>query len=98
MSEPTTKRVEGPTPAGGAYSIGSYFHNDTAVAPRFANRLTIVEYDANGQVLNTTFGTSTPEEVMPEDPMPEDAMPDTFLARARRRARGLLGGTVGKSV
>jgi len=81
MSEPTTKRVEGPTPAGGAYSIGSYSHNGTPVEPRYANGLTIVEYDANGQVLNTTFGTCTPDV----------AMPDTPLARLRRRARRLFG-------
>ena len=37
VREPTARRVDGPTPAGGAYSICFYSYDGRPVSPRFAN-------------------------------------------------------------
>lgn len=79
MLEPTSDRVEGPTPAGGAYAIAHFSYDGRPVPRRLANQMTIIEYDEHDQVLNTTFGIIPPKEAMPStEPLPEfdDARPD----------------------
>jgi hypothetical protein len=54
----TSKRMEGPTPAGGEYGV-VYFLNDAgepadeAVATRFE----FIEYDTNGDHVERSYGT-----------------------------------------
>lgn len=52
-----TKRVDGPTPNGGAYSIAYYQDakgNDADVDK--ATNMLIVEYSSDGQVIRNTYG------------------------------------------
>jgi hypothetical protein len=51
-------RVEGPTPNGGAYSVGTYLDLATfqEVDESVATGIAIVEYDADGTFLFETIG------------------------------------------
>ncbi|MEF2975930.1 hypothetical protein [Subtercola sp. YIM 133946] len=62
MDDQTWQRAEGPTPAGGAYSIAYFSLDDDPVARRYANQLTIVEYSTEGAVIATTLGSISPTE------------------------------------
>jgi hypothetical protein len=95
MLEPTSERVEGPTPAGGAYAVAHFSYDGRPVPKRFANQITIIEYDARDQVLNTTFGFTSPDEAMPStEPLPEfdEARPDLGGAAT---AAAMLGARLG---
>lgn len=48
---------EGPTPEGGAYSIARYSDADGPADKEDSTEVEITEYDADGNVLNTTYGT-----------------------------------------
>jgi hypothetical protein len=49
---------EGPTPAGGAYSIASYFdESGSPVVKADASNVEIVEYDDDGSAISHTSGT-----------------------------------------
>lgn len=48
---------EGPTPEGGAYSIARYADADGPADKQDASEAEITEYDAQGNILNTTYGT-----------------------------------------
>ncbi len=48
---------EGPTPAGGAYSIGTFLDDDHRPVPRDeATQLSITEYTEDGEQLQSTIG------------------------------------------
>ena len=52
-----SKRIDGPTPNGGAYSIGYYFNDDDmAVDEKIATKIVIKEYTAASQIIKTTYG------------------------------------------
>ena len=96
MPEPTSQRSEGPTPAGGAYAICFYSYDGQPVSARFANQMTIVEYDEDGEVLNTTFGVTTPQAALPSaGPFPEfdEVRPDLQGAAAAAAQLGAHLGT-----
>jgi hypothetical protein len=53
----TDVRTEGPTPAGGAYSIGSYLDDDgNPVEPEQATQLLIREFDSADRMIAETWG------------------------------------------
>jgi hypothetical protein len=56
----TQRRVDGPTPNGGVYSI-AYFRNDdgSPADEDDATKVEIVEYDEDDKVVQRTYGTST---------------------------------------
>ncbi|MCW2928503.1 MAG: hypothetical protein JWM86_2471 [Thermoleophilia bacterium] len=55
QADPTVRRLDGPTPAGGAYAIMTYLDAAGEVVPRSrATRANIVEYTDDGIVLNRT--------------------------------------------
>jgi hypothetical protein len=58
-------RIEGPTPAGGAYAIGRFSFNGTPCRPKQANEVLTTEYSASGDIIATTYGVQTPEEPPP---------------------------------
>jgi hypothetical protein len=74
--EATSRRVEGPTPKGGAYSIGYFSHDGRPVPQRFANQILIVEYDDDGHEIFRTFGLCTPEAALPREYVPPSASPE----------------------
>lgn len=54
----TEERVEGPTPAGGAYAIAMFMKaNGTPCVKEHAEQMEITEYDKSGKVLMRTYGT-----------------------------------------
>jgi hypothetical protein len=54
-------RREGPTPAGGAYSVASFFDSDgNPVEQDVAVQVRIREYDAADRMLAETIGTTEP--------------------------------------
>ncbi|GAA2736989.1 hypothetical protein [Actinocorallia aurantiaca] len=65
--ESVSRRVEGPTPNGGAYSVGYFFRGGLAVPQRYADRMLIVEYDEDDRPFHRTWGHTTPREPLPED-------------------------------
>jgi hypothetical protein len=59
----TTKRLAGPTPRGGAYSVIHFMdidHNDAE--EKDATHVEIVEYDKDGEQLWRTYGEIKPKE------------------------------------
>ena len=53
----TSERREGPTPAGGAYSIAHWFDADGTPCPReLATEVEIIEYDAQDAQVFRTYG------------------------------------------
>jgi hypothetical protein len=61
----TSRRTEGPTPAGGAYAVAYFSHDGRPVPQRFANQAMIVEYDEADTEIMRTLGTMTPQAVLP---------------------------------
>jgi hypothetical protein len=60
---PTSERFEGPTAAGGAYTVIHY--QDASGAPtsrEWAVQAEIVEYDEAGNEVRRTYGTMTPRK------------------------------------
>jgi hypothetical protein len=56
--DPVVVRLDGPTPAGGAFMMLTYLDAQGARAPRScATNLRIEEYDADGRWLFTTVGS-----------------------------------------
>lgn len=51
-----TERVEGPTPAGGAYAIAIFSRAGVPVPKEQADAAEITEYDAEGRVILRTYG------------------------------------------
>jgi hypothetical protein len=91
--EATSRRVEGPTPAGGAYSIAYFYHYGMPVPERFANQMLIVEYNDADQQIQQTFGHCTPTAVLPRHFVPNPDAPSPpddslrFFAASLGRAR-----------
>jgi hypothetical protein len=57
----TSERTDGPTPAGGAYSVAVYLDDDgREVEPSAATRVLVTEYDADGGWLAETIGEAEP--------------------------------------
>ncbi len=57
VHDPTSKRTEGPTPMGGAWSIAEFMDDEDLPARRsIATRVRITEYALDGSVLHTTVG------------------------------------------
>jgi hypothetical protein len=52
--EATSRRVEGPTPKGCAYSIGYFSHDGRSVPQRFANQLAVLR--AGGPLYGGSYG------------------------------------------
>lgn len=56
--DPTIVRLDGPTPAGGAYAVLTYLDDDGLASPRSrATRMRIEEFDDDGAQLLVTVGT-----------------------------------------
>ena len=57
--DPQTQEChEGPTPAGGAYSVGTFLDENRSPVPKDEARwVDIVEYDADGDEIMSTLGT-----------------------------------------
>lgn len=56
--DPTTERIEGPTPAGGAYAMAHYRDDDGNPAPKgSATHVEIIEYDRHDRAIHRTHGT-----------------------------------------
>lgn len=53
---PHQMRREGPTPAGGAYSIASFSFNGNPCPPDKADGVEITEYAQDGAVVLRTYG------------------------------------------
>lgn len=71
MADPTTQRIEGPTPGGGAYAVAAYRDAAGDPAPKSrATRVEITEFDADGQAVARTYGTLSP----PAEPTDADIM------------------------
>jgi hypothetical protein len=95
--EATSRRVEGPTPKGGAYSIGYFSHDGRPVPQRFANQILIIEYDDDGREIYRTFGLCTPKVVLPPEYVPPSASPEPPGAGPDLLSFGAaLGGTRAK--
>ncbi len=57
----TSEQREGPTPNGGVRSVIYYQADDGSPAEKEqATACEIIEYDADGEVVNRTYGTLTP--------------------------------------
>jgi len=55
------ERVEGPTPAGGAYAVAVFMDEDGAeVGKAEATRVKVVEYDSSGARLAETHAVLSP--------------------------------------
>ena len=62
-ADPSTERRDGPTPAGGSYSVIVYLREGRRVVPRSeATGAVIREFDADGVRLAETWGSVTPNE------------------------------------
>ncbi len=61
-------RTEGPTPAGGAYAIGSFSYNGVPCERQFANHVEIVEFTTDGRELAWTVGELEPDRPFPAQP------------------------------
>lgn len=56
--DPAEERIDGATPAGGAYTIARYYDVSGAPAPRSrAQRVTFTEYDSDDVAIASTSGT-----------------------------------------
>lgn len=56
--DPVVVRLDGPTPANGAFAMMTYLDAEGATTPRSrATNLRIEEYDADGRCLCTTVGS-----------------------------------------
>ncbi len=64
----TSRRTEGPTPAGGAYAIAYFFHDGTPSAQRFADAIEIVEYDEADNAIKRTYARTAPPTVAVPSP------------------------------
>lgn len=54
----TQNCTDGPTPAGGAYAVGTYLDENGEPVPKDeATQLEIIEYDEDGNELQSTLGT-----------------------------------------
>jgi len=57
-ADPTTERIDGPTPNGGVASIAYFLDDDRQSVPRSrATQVEIVEVDAKGDIVFRTHGT-----------------------------------------
>lgn len=54
-------RCNQPTPKGGCYSMAFYSNEKGACAPEDANRVLILEYDENDNVIFSTHGMTMPK-------------------------------------
>ena len=62
MSDPTSERIEGPTPNGGAYAVAHFRGSDGTPVPKSkAVYVEIIEYGADGEELFRTHGQLGPE-------------------------------------
>ena len=56
--EPTSKRFDEPTPAGGVYSIATFLSKDgEPTTEEKADQVVIVEYDDKDEELTRTYGS-----------------------------------------
>lgn len=62
MSDPHATRIDGPTPAGGAYALAQWIGPDGERATReTAAAVEAVEYDVDDRVLRRTYATLSPQ-------------------------------------
>ena len=52
----TEERVDGPTPAGGAYAIARFSRDGEAAAKDCATEVELIEYAADGREIQRTYG------------------------------------------
>src|SRR5215210_5078733 len=71
--EATSRRIDGSTPAGGAYQVAHFLHDGRPVPQRFANTILIVENDDSDHEISSTLGHTTPKAVLPRDFSPDVA-------------------------
>ena len=70
----TTEQRDGPTPAGGAYSVAFYHDGHGNERDRDeATHVSIVEYDAEGRRLGPLAALSRPLRPVHDDDVPLDA-------------------------